>query len=274
MLLFGILNITSDSFSDGGDFLEESKAIEKGNDLINSGANVIDISAQSSNINAIQIEPNLEWERIANPIAEFRKKGYKISVDTYKPFVIQKSIEARVDYINNINSFRDDESIEILSQYRASIPELILMYSHNNGDIAEANSKLTTSTLMDSIYKFFENKINQLQKNGIPYDKLIFDPGMGLFLGSDPSLSIEVLKNILEFKKRFGRVLVSVSRKSFIGNILGGIPPRERGAGTLAAEIFLYQKNIDFIRTHDPKQISQAILILDNLTDTKQKNHN
>ncbi len=262
MILFGILNVTSDSFSDGGDFLDPTRAEEKGNELISSGASVIDISAQSSNVNAIQIEPELEWTRIEKLIQKFQMSGYKISVDTYKPYVIRKSIEANVDYINNINSFRDKESLKILSEYKNSIPELILMYSHNNGDLAEAKSDLTPNTIMDSIYRFLDHKITELQRVGVPESKLIFDPGMGLFLGADPLLSIEVLKNISEFKKRYGKVLVSVSRKSFIGNLLGGIPPKERASGTLAVEIYLYQQNIDFIRTHDVLQIQQGIRLI------------
>ena len=263
MVIFGILNVTSDSFSDGGEFLEETKAEEKGHEIIATGAEVIDISAQSYNINAVQIEPELEWNRIANLIQKFQTSGYKISVDTYKPFVIQKSIEAKVDYINCINSFRDKKSLEVLAANQNLLPELIIMYSHNNGDMAEAKSDLTPNTIMDSIYQFFDAKVSELQKVGVPESKLIFDPGMGLFLGADPLLSIEVLKNISEFKKRFGRVMVSVSRKSFIGNLLGGIPPKERGTGTLATEIFLYQQKIDFIRTHDVKQLSQAMTIWD-----------
>ncbi|MBP7282564.1 MAG: dihydropteroate synthase [Leptospiraceae bacterium] len=263
MIVFGILNMTSDSFSDGGEFLDEGKAEEKGKELMQTGAFVIDISAQSSNVNAIQIEPELEWNRMSALIKRFQSTGYKISVDTYKPYVIQKSIEAKVDYINCINSFRDKESLEILAANKDLLPELILMYSHHNGDLAEAKSNLTPNTIMDSIYKFFDFKIGELQRIGVPESKLIFDPGMGLFLGADPLLSIEVLKNISEFKKRFGRVMVSVSRKSFIGNLLGGIPPKERGAGTLAVEIFLYQQKIDFIRTHDVRQISQAMKILE-----------
>lgn len=263
MVLFGILNVTSDSFSDGGEFLNPILAEKKGHDLVKSGAQVIDISAQSSNINAVQIEPELEWLRLKDLIQKFQSNGYKISVDTYKPFVIQKCIEANVCYLNNINSFRDKESLEILSEYKISLPDLILMYSHNNGDYAEANSYLTPNTIMDSIYRFFDNKIGELQRMGIPDSKIIFDPGMGLFLGEDPLLSIEVLKNISNFKKRYGKVLVSVSRKSFIGNLLGGISPKERAAGTLAVELYLYQRQIDFIRTHDVLQISQAMKMWD-----------
>jgi len=263
MLVFGILNITSDSFSDGGEFLDPTKALKKGSELVLSGADIIDISSQSSNINATQIPPDIEWERIKNHIQKFQTMGYKISVDTYKPFVIRKSIEANVDYVNNINSFRDPESLEILSEYRNSLPELILMYSHNHGDIAVATSHLTPKTIMDNIYRFFDKKIQELQRMNISENKLIFDPGMGMFLGDDPLLSMEVLKNISHFKKRFGKVLVSVSRKSFIGNLLGGIPPKERSAGTLAIEIYLTQQGIDFIRTHEPKQLRQAMILLD-----------
>lgn len=263
MKILGILNITSDSFSDGGEFLDPISAINKADSLIKEGADILDIGAQSSNINSLPVNHELEWSRLEPIITHCKEKNYPISIDTYTPHVIRKSIEAGVQYINNINSFREDGSVYILQKMQEKLPELILMFSHNNADRANANSHLTISTIMDAIFRFFDHKLEKMQLVGVPEEKLIFDPGMGLFLGTDPMLSVTVIKNISKLKKRYGKVLVSVSRKSFIGKLLGDIPPRERGEGSLLFENYLYSEGVDFIRTHSPRPLVQAKIIAD-----------
>ncbi len=135
--------------------------------MIREGADVLDIGAQSSNINSKQISPNLEWERIEKQIEKFQSHKFQISVDTYKPSVIQKCIEANVDYINNINSFCKKESLEVLSEYKKKIPYLILMFSHNQGEKADQYSKLDKNTIIDTILRFFDSKIQELLKHSL-----------------------------------------------------------------------------------------------------------
>jgi dihydropteroate synthase len=261
MEIFGILNITNDSFSDGGLYLDSNSAIKQANRLVNDGADIIDMGAQASNLEAIQISPEEEWQRIEPVLAELKKKNYRISIDTFKPEVIEKSILSSVEFINNIKAFTSKEEQEVLKKYIPQLPNLILMFSHNQGSKAELNSKLKILTIIDTISDFFDLRLNELIKIGVPEEKLIIDPGMGFFLGEDPLLSIEVLKNILNLKKRFKKVLVSVSRKSFIGSLLGGLTPKEREIGTLALEIYLAENKIDYIRTHNPKQLKQSLKI-------------
>jgi len=259
MKILGILNITEDSFSDGKEYLKPKKAKARCDEMVRSGAHILDISGQSSNPKAVQITPELEWERIS-PIIEFSKeKGYSISIDTYKPAVIEKSIRAGVEYLNDITAFSSPESLDVLQQYKDSLPKLILMHSHSGASIAEPNSSLHVSTIMDEISKFFEERLNVLDKIGIPREKVIIDPGMGYFLGDDPFLSVTVIQKVPILQKRFGAVLVSVSRKSFIGNLLGNLPPLKRGTGTLISELFLYKQGVDYLRTHDVLQLTQAI---------------
>jgi dihydropteroate synthase len=260
MEILGILNITDDSFSDGGLYLEKRNAIKKIEELAK-GANIIDIGAQSSNMEAKIIPAELEWARIEPLIPILKNKKIKISIDTYKPFVIEKCIEKQVDFINNITSFSDEKSLEILTNNKNQLPELILMYSHNQKEKATANSNLTINSVMEKINAFFDSKLKHLQSFGIPTSKCILDPGMGLFLGEDPALSFQVIREIKNFRTRFGRTLVSVSRKSFLGKSLGNIPPQERNFATLAAELFLYTQGIDFIRTHEPLALHNAIHI-------------
>ncbi|MDX1958626.1 MAG: dihydropteroate synthase [Leptospiraceae bacterium] len=261
MKIFGILNRTEDSFSDGGKYISLQSATEKALELFHDGAHVIDIGAQSSNPDAKKISSDEEWSRIQPLIPILKQKKIPISIDTYRKEVIEKSILANVDYINCINSFKEEESLEILSTHSKNLPELILMFSHNEAEVAEKQSYLKTETVISTILKYFDNKINQFLKKNIPLEKLIFDPGMGFFLGEDANLSLKVLKEIDYIQRKLQRVLVSVSRKSFIGNVLGGLPPSGRAAGTLALELYLYDLGIFALRTHEPKQITQGIIL-------------
>lgn len=265
MQIAGILNITEDSFSDGNEFIEEKKAILQAEKLIQDGATVIDIGAQSSNINSKQVSAEEEWMRIEPVLSYLKTKKIPISIDTYKPSVIRNSILSGVNYINSITALNDEESMKILSEYKSNLPDLILMYSYDNGIRAGKNSSLKVESIVDDISFFFEGRIKSLLRIGVPIEKLYFDPGMGMFLGSDPMLSIKVLAEISILKKRFQKIYVSVSRKSFLGNLLGGVDPLERKNATLAVEIYLYREGIDFIRTHEPGPIKEAITIYNNI---------
>lgn len=263
MKVAGILNITEDSFSDGLLYIKTESAIRHAETLLSHGADVIDIGAQSSNINSKLIDPKEEWERILPVLDYLKSKNVKVSIDTFKPYVIHKSILNNVDFINNINAFQEPEVLEILSEYKADLPQLVLMFSHSRGGIAQKESPLLIENILDEISNFFELQISKLLSIGVPYEKLIFDPGMGFFLGDNPALSFQVLSKIQILKQRFQRIYVSVSKKSFLGTVLGGIPPSEREYATLAAEIYLYQSKIDWIRTHNPLKIKQSIKILE-----------
>lgn len=265
MKLLGILNVTNDSFSDGGEFVEFKKAISKANFLVQEGADIIDVGAQSSNVNSKIIDVETEIQRIEPIIKDLQFKKIKVSVDTYKSKVIQKCLDLEVDYINNITGFNDIESIEVLLDKKDNLPNLICMFSHNHSVKAEYKSELTPEKITDVIIDYMDKKINQMVKMGIPLEKIIVDPGMGFFLGADPVLSFTVLKNIQRLKKIYKRILISVSRKSFIGNHLGILPPKERNSGTLACELYLYDQGVDFIRTHDVKQLKYAVSVWDNL---------
>lgn len=267
MKIFGILNITEDSFYDGGEYLEYENAIRKVKKLLEDGAHGIDIGAQASNINANIISAETEWERLLPILEVLQEKRVTISVDTYKPFVIQKCIEFGVDFVNNIKAFSDEESLEVLVGNKENLPNLILMYSHSRGNKAELNSKLSTGKIIDEIQKFFDDKIEEFISLGLPENKMIFDPGLGLFLGEDASLSFKVLKNLDFLKTKYKKIFISPSRKSFLGSALGGLPPKDRGFATLASEIYCYQKGVDYLRTHDPLPIIHSIKILQKIEE-------
>ena len=261
--ILGILNLTKDSFSDGGKYIESKNAILQAKYLVQSGAGIIDLGAQSSNPDAEPVPEEIEWLRLEKLIQTIQKDfpvGQQISIDSFRPGVLRKAIEYKIDFWNDITALRSDECLEIL-QSSDYIPNIILMYSHSQTDKAIKDSHLKPESIMDTICTFFEAKRNILVSKGIPEDKLIFDPGMGFFLGADANLSFSVLREINRFKKEFSKVLISVSRKSFLTAAIGNIPPMDRSAATLAAEMYCYQNGVDFIRTHNPLQLKQAMKV-------------
>lgn len=259
MRIAGILNITEDSFSDGNIYLKPDSALNHALKLHTEGADIIDIGAQSSNPNAAKVPDTLEWERIEPVLHFLKQKKVSISIDTFKPYVIRKSIESGVNFINNILGFTDIESERVLKDFAPVLPELILMYSHSNSPRAIPDSPLQVDTVVEEISRFFEGRIREMNRIGVPLSLLYFDPGMGFFLGENPDLSFKVLASLKILKKRFGKIFVSVSRKSFLGAALGGVPPSERKEATLAVELYLAESGVDILRTHEPLPLLRGI---------------
>ena len=256
--IFGIVNITTDSFSDGGMYIETDKAIAHALQLAEDGANVIDLGAASSNPETTLVSVEEEIARLKPVIRALKGKGIAISVDTFKPEVQKFCMEQGVDYINDIQGFPFPEFYPDLAK---SSCKLIVMHSVQRlgtATIIETKPEEVLSSMMI----FFEERINALTNAGIARERLILDPGMGYFLGSNPESSILMLKRFEEIKERFSLpVMIAVSRKSFLGKICG-VDAKNQLAPTLAAEIFAYKKGADYLRTHDVKSLSQALKIL------------
>ena len=258
-VILGIVNITTDSFSDGGLYLEPDSAIQKSVQLIKDGAGIIDLGAASSNIKTTAIEPAEEIRRL-KPVSEYLKsKDIPVSIDTFNPEVQKYALEAGADYINDIQGFPHPEIYPDLADSDA---KLIVMYS-----VQHFGPATVVETEPEQVFKdmmvFFEQRVSDLEKAGVSRDRIIIDPGMGFFLGSNPAVSIYALKRIKELKTNFNLpVLVGVSRKSFLGNITNR-KINERGASTLAAEIYLSYMGVDYIRTHDAAALSDALKIIE-----------
>jgi dihydropteroate synthase len=244
-------------------YFESQKAITRGMEIYQEGAHFVEIGGQSSNINANQISAETEWETIEPVISKLKEKSIPVSLDSFRPSVIQKAIESGVLCINDITGAEKLELRELYSAERDRIETLILMFSKDRQEKAsiDSNTHLDPQNLRTEMISFFEKRIESLTKMGFSQDKIMIDPGMGFFLGEDPELSLEAIRSCEELIKRFKRVFVSVSRKSFIGNILGGIPPLQRGYGTLSAELELFEMGVEGIRTHDVLALVQAIRI-------------
>ncbi len=262
--LLGILNITEDSFSDGGTFLDPETARAHALALAKD-ADAIDIGAASSKPDAKPVAPDTEIARMAPIVAELRKNGTAVSVDTFAPEVQRWAIAQGVDYVNDVRGFPLPELYPALA---ASSAKLIVMHSVEGLGPA-TRVRVPAEELFGRIVDFFEQRIAVLAAAGVARDRLILDPGMGLFLGSHPDASFTVLRQIAGLKAAFALpVLISVSRKSFLRRLVGR-EVAEAGAATLAAEFYAVRQGADFIRTHDPRALNDAMAVFRALDGNK-----
>lgn len=254
--IFGILNITADSFSDGGKYLEPAAAIAHGKKLIADGAHVLDIGAASSNPESQGVPPDLEIARLSAVLPALR--GVSISIDTYAPEVQRWALAQGVDYLNDIQGFPDPSLYPALAK---SSCRLVVMHGvQGRGQATRID--IPPDEIMGRIESFFDARIAALESAGIARARLILDPGMGFFLSSDPETSFTVLRRLPELKSRYGLpLLISLSRKSFLRRITGR-PAAEAGAASLAAELMALQNGADFIRTHAPAPLKDGISVL------------
>lgn len=255
--IVGILNVTTDSFSDGNRYIDTRAANEKGLSLVAQGADLVDLGAESSNPDGSKITEAEEIRRLTPVIEALKGEGVRVSVDTYKPEVMQAMVKLGVDMVNDVTGLRDEAAIEVVQ--RAAIP-VVIMFARNKDPHAERTPRDHTNVL-NEISEFFAERVETLHNAGIDDHNVILDPGMGLFLGGNPEPSLIVLRNI-EMLRTFNRELyLSSSRKSFIGRILDRTI-ESRGIGSLATEIWAYLHGVSYIRTHEPEPLRDAIRMI------------
>ncbi|MBV9551934.1 MAG: dihydropteroate synthase [Alphaproteobacteria bacterium] len=254
--LFGIVNLTEDSFSDGGRLLDPAAAIAAARALAAGGADIVELGAAASNIAAKPVAAEEEIRRLAPVIAALHDGGIAVSVDTFALQTQRFALRRGVAFLNDIQGFPDPSLYPELAAARC---RLVVMHAVQGQGRAERMA-VPPDQIWSRIEAFFAARIAALEGGGVARDRLILDPGMGFFLSSDAAASFRVLAELGRLKRRFALpVLVSVSRKSFLAAVTGRERPDERGAATLAAEIYAAQNGADFIRTHDPAALRDAL---------------
>lgn len=260
--LFGILNLTRDSFSDGGRFLNSADALVHARRLHEDGADVLDVGAESTHPDAEAVPADVEIARLLPVVEPLRAAGASISIDTHKPAVMSALLPLGVDFINDVTGFRNPAAVEAVA---GSAARLVVMHARH-ADLINTRAERIDEAPADLVHRirdFFGDRIEELTRAGIARNRLILDPGMGFFLSSNPAASLTALRDIDRLLVFGCPLLVSVSRKSFIGATLGGDgPPRpidERGAGTLAAELWAAAHGVSYIRTHDVRATRDAL---------------
>lgn len=255
--LFGILNITSDSFSDGGKYLDPAAALAHGRKLMADGAHVLDIGPASSHPDSAPVSATEEIRRLTAVVPVLQGEGAIVSVDTFQTETQRWALSQNVAYLNDIQGFADENFYPELGEASA---KLIVMHSiQGRGPATRAAPP--AGSMVDHVTRYFEERFGALERAGVARDRLILDPGMGFFLGNQPEPSLEVIRGLGALKERFDvPLLLSVSRKSFLRK-LAGTEIGGSAAATLAAELYAASAGADMIRTHEPRQLADSLSI-------------
>lgn len=254
--VMGILNVTPDSFSDGGKFYDTQLAIEHGLKLLSEGADILDIGGESTRPGAKPVSVEEELKRVIPVIEGIKKEAPDalISIDSYKSEVAEQAIKAGARMVNDISGLRfDHRMVEVVSRYQ--VPVVIM---HIKGTPKDMQDNPQYEDLISEIRQYFLQQIKFAVEHGISQDRIIIDPGIGF--GKKLEHNYEILAHLEEFKELGYPILVGPSRKSFIGNILN-LPPQERLWGTAAAVTAAILKGAEIIRVHDVKEMLQVIKI-------------
>jgi dihydropteroate synthase len=253
--IVGIVNVTPDSFSDGGEYAESSKALQHIEALISQGADVIDIGAESTRPHAPQISPQEEWRRL-EAVLQCRNnfpKAIPWSVDTRHAQTAQHALACGVDWINDVSGAAD----EALLRSVAAFPQACYVLMHSLTIPADPAVTLEGQEPVSALIDFAVEKLARCEAAGIARDRVIFDPGIGF--GKSPEQSIELLKRAEIFKHKPGLPLfIGHSRKSFFNHYFPS-DAAGRDAATLTVSLELARKGVDYIRVHDVASHHQAL---------------
>lgn len=257
--IMGILNLTPDSFYDGGIYNNINKAVERAITMHEEGAEIIDIGGESTRPGHTQISVNEEINRIIPIIKSIKKEiDIPLSIDTYKAEVAEESINAGADLVNDIWGLKYDKNMaDVVSN--ADIP-ICLMHNKVNKNYG---------SFFDEVIVGLNESINIALEHDIPKNNIMIDPGIGFAKDTDQNL--EIMARLQELKKLNYPVLLGVSRKSVIGNVLN-ILVEERLIGTVVLNMIGYLYNIAFLRVHDVKEHVQMLKMLEAISKF-QKNH-
>ena len=256
--VMGILNVTPDSFSDGGEFNNLESALLQGKQMVEQGADIIDVGGQSTRPGAEQISLEEELNRVIPVIKALRPHiSVPISIDTTRAKVAQAAVEAGADIVNDISGATfDDVMLSLVA--KLGVP-IILM--HIRGTPQTMQQLTDYEDLVGEIYQFFANQIQVALSAGIERSHLIIDPGIGFAKNYEQNL--ELLRRLSEFRGLDVPILVGVSRKSFIGHILGQKEAKKRVWGTAAACCSAIAGMADIIRVHDVAQMYDVCRVAD-----------
>ena len=256
--IMGVLNLTPDSFSDGGKFNTKNKAVKQALQMFNSGANIIDVGGESTRPGSKSVKQKLEWNRIHKILSLICKK-VPVSLDTRKSEIMKKGIKLGIKIINDVSGLNyDHKSKDIIKKYK--IPFVI---QHSKGTPATMQIKPSYQNELLDIYDFFEKKILFLRSIGIKHNNIIIDPGIGF--GKNLKHNMNLISNISIFHTLGFPILVGNSRKRFIKELSGKNDTNSRTGGTVASSIYLMTQGVQILRIHDVNELLQGLKIFKEL---------
>ena len=259
--IMGIINLTPDSFSDGGDFCSIEKVLNQVNHFVSNGVDVIDLGAQSTRPGAIEIGAKNESKRLIPYLKKIRSEypNILISIDTFNSEVAHEALSNGANWINDVTGGRRDEEIlDVVSEFKCPF-----VITHSRGSSITMNNLTKYDDFLVDIIHSLESLTKKALNKNVNKDKIIWDPGIGF--SKDTRQNIEILRNIPLFKKFDFPILIGASRKRFIGEILNEPNPKERDIGTLAISCLCSQHNIHLVRVHNVKINHQVLKVADHI---------
>ena len=260
-LIMGILNVTPDSFSDGGKFIHLDKALSQAQYMEKNGADIIDIGGESTRPGAISVSVKEEINRTIPVIEAIRKiSNISISIDTYKSEVAEKALLAGADFINDISGLTfDSRMMEIVKKF--DVPVVLM---HIKGTPRNMQTNPTYIDVIKDLLEFFSFQIQKALDFGIKKEQIIIDPGIGF--GKQLNDNFILIRRLKEFSELGFPILIGPSRKSFIGLTLD-VPSEDRLEGTLAAVSAGILNGASIVRVHDVKEVKRAVIITDKIME-------
>ena len=254
-ILMGILNLTPDSFSDGGKFNKVKSANKQINYLISSGAKIIDIGGESTRPGAKEISEENEWKRIHSKLKLIKKHKNIFSIDTRKSSIMYKSLKYGINIVNDVSGLEhDNKTISFLK--KTNMPFVI---HHMKGVPMTMQNKPKYKNVLLDIYDYFEKKIHTLRSLGINHKNIILDPGIGF--GKNMQHNITLINKISIFHSLGFPILLGLSRKRFIKDIAKENDSKERLGGTISSSIFAMLQGVQILRIHDVNEVNQSIKV-------------
>ncbi len=266
--VFGILNLTEDSFFDESRRLDPAGAVTAAIEMLRVGSDVVDVGPAASHPDARPVSPADEIRRIAPLLDALSDQMHRVSIDSFQPETQRYALKRGVGYLNDIQGFPDPALYPDIAEADC---RLVVMHSAQRDGIATRTGHLRPEDALDEIVRFFEARVSALRRSGVAADRLILDPGMGFFLSPAPETSLHVLSNLQKLKSALGLpLLVSVSRKSFLGATVG-LPVKDLGPASLAAELHAIGNGADYVRTHAPGDLRSAITFSETLAKFRSR---
>jgi dihydropteroate synthase len=257
MLIIGVLNVTPDSFYDGGRYNNSKQAVERALQMVEEGADIIDIGGESSRPGSNPVEEKEELERVVPVIKKLADKiNVPISIDTYKAGVAERAIDVGASMVNDISALRMDEKMANVVRSRG-VPVCLM---HMQGTPRNMQKNPRYKDVVSEIFAFLKERIEFCEQAGIDIERTIVDPGIGF--GKTVLHNLEILRNLDQFKSLGRPIMIGVSRKSFMGKVLQ-LEPEERLEGSLASTVWCMMKGASILRVHDVRETKRAVTMVE-----------
>ncbi len=259
-LIMGIVNVTPDSFSDGGKYLDADQAISHGLKLLEQGADILDIGGESTRPNSETISAEEEISRVVPVIKRLSGRAKFISIDTRNASTMIAAIDAGANIINDISALtHDPDSVDVVAQ--SGLPICLM---HMKGNPQNMQDAPVYKDVVDEILSFFDERLEFCARHNIESSRIIIDAGIGF--GKTLEHNLAIIKNISKFKHFGCPVLLGASRKSFIGSICNEPESSQRISGSLSAALYGLYEGVEIFRVHDVKETKQAFDVYNAIT--------